>query len=73
MTRTGFSERALDCLVDISALDGIEWDRLVSCVHHRQILDVFEIINGNTGLNPAGSPVGEVVPTVRTFVDGVMG
>ena len=73
MTSTGFCEGTLDCLVHIGTANSIERDGLVACVHYRQILDVLEALNGHTDLYPAGSPVGEVVPTVGTFVDGVGG
>ena len=46
---------------------------MVALVHHWQILDVFESLDGHTNLYPAGSPVGEVIPAVGTFVDGVDG
>ena len=32
---------------------------------------MLEASDGHAGLNPASSPVGEVVPSVRIFVDGV--
>ena len=73
MTCTGFRERALDGLVDIGALNGAGWDGLVSCIHHGQILDVLDTLDGDTGLDPAGSPVGEVIPAFGVFVDGVGG
>ena len=73
VTSTGFREGALDGLVDIGAPDGLEGYGLVALVHHGQILDVLEAADGNTGLNPAGSPIGEVVPAVGTFIDGVGG
>ena len=73
MSCTGFRERALNRLVDIRAPDGIEGNRLVTLVHDGQILDVLEALNGYAGLYPAGSPVGEIVPAVGTFVDGVGG
>ncbi len=34
-------------------------------------LDVLKTPDGHAGLYPAGSPVGKVVPSVGTFVDGV--
>ena len=34
---------------------------------------MLDTLDGDTGLNPAGSPVGEIVPAVGTFVDGVGG
>ena len=70
---TGFRERALDCTVHVSASDGLVGDGLVTCIHHWQVFDVLDTLDGDTGLNPAGSPVGEVVPPFGTFVDGVVG
>ena len=73
MTCTGFGEGALDGLVDIRAPDGIEWDGLVACIHHREVFDMLDSLDGHAGLNPACSPVGEVIPSFGTFVDGVLG
>ena len=73
VTSTGFRERALDCTVHVCASDGLVGDGLVSCIHHRQVFDVLDTLDGDTGLNPAGSPVGEVIPPFGTFVDGVGG
>ena len=73
MTSTCFRERALDCTVHISAPDPFDGYGLVPCIHHRQILDVLETLDGDSGLHPTGSPVGEVVPPFGTFVDGVGG
>ena len=68
---TGFRERALDSLVDIGTPDGVKRDGLVALVHNGQILDVLESLDGDAGLYSACSPVGEIVPAVGTFVDGV--
>ena len=70
---TCFRERALDCTVHVSTPDGLVGDGLVPLIHHGQILDVLDTLDGDTGLNPACSPVGEVIPAFRTFVDGVGG
>ena len=63
----------MDGLVHIGTANGIERDGLVACVHYGKILDVLETLNGHTNLYPAGSPVGEVIPPVGTFIDGVGG
>ena len=73
VTSTSFRERALDCTVHVSASDGLVGDGLVSCIHHRQVFDVLDTLDGNTGLDPGSSPVGEVIPPFGTFVDGVGG
>lgn len=70
---TGFCERALDRAVHVSASDGLVGDGLVTCIHHRQVFDVLDTLDRDTGLNPGSSPVGEVVPPFGTFVDGVVG
>ena len=70
---TCFRERALDCTVHVSAPNGLVGDGLVALIHHGQVLDVLDTLDGDTGLNPAGSPVGEVIPAFGTFVDGVGG
>ena len=63
----------MDCTVHIGAANALVGDGLVSRIHDGQILDVLEALDGDTGLYPAGSPVGEVVPAVVAFVDGVGG
>ena len=73
MTGTSFREGSLDGLVHVEALDIRKWDGLVGVVHDRKVLDVFQSLDGDSGLHPAGSPVGEVVPTFGIFVDGVRG
>ena len=73
MASTGFGEGALDGTVHIRTANALEGDGLVSCIHHRQVLDVLESLDGDTSLNPAGSPVGEVVPAVGILVDDVGG
>ena len=73
MSCTGFRERALDGLDDIRAPDGIKWDGLVPCIHHWEVFDMLDSLDGYTGLNPSSSPVGEVIPAFGTFVDGVLG
>ena len=73
MSGTSFRQRSLDGFVDICAPDRFEWNGLVALVHYGQVLDVLQRLDRHTDLNPAGSPVGEVVPTVGTFVDGVRG
>ena len=73
MTSTGFREGALDRLVHVSASDGLIGDGLVPLIHHRQVFDVLDTLDGDTGLDPGSSPVGEVVPPFGTFVDGVVG
>ena len=54
-----------DCPICSGGLD------LVPHIHNRQILDVFEVLDRDTGLDPAGPAVSKVVPPIRTFVDGV--
>jgi len=71
VTRTSLGERALNCFVDIGASDGIKWNRLILCVHYWQVLDVFKIVDGNSRLYPTGPSISEIVPTIRTLVDGV--
>ena len=73
VTCTCFRERALDSFVHVRASDVLVRDGLVALIHHGQILDVLDTFNGDASLNPAGSPVGEVIPAFRTFVDGVGG
>ena len=71
MTCTSLRERALDGLVDIDALDSSQRNRLIAVVHDGQVLDVLQSFDGHTDLYPASSPVGEIVPPIGTFVDGV--
>ena len=73
MSCTGFGKCTLDSLVDVRALDITEEDGLVSCIHDREILDVFQILDGDTDFDPTCFPISKVVPAIRTFVDGVEG
>ena len=73
MTCTRFRQGALDGFVYIRASDGIKWDGLVPCIHHREVFDMLDSLDGDTGLYPSSSPVGEVIPPFGTFVDGVLG
>lgn len=73
MSCTGFGKCTLDSLVDVSAFYITEEDGLVSGIHDREILDVFQILDGDTDFDPAGFSISKVVPAIRTFVDGVEG
>ena len=72
MSCTSFGKCTLDSLVDVRALDITEEDGLVLGIHYREILDVFQIMDGDTDFHPAGLAIGEVIPAIRTFVDGVV-
>ena len=72
MSCTGFGKCTLDSLVDVRALDITEEDGLVSCIHDREILDVFQILDDDTDFDPAGFSIRKIVPAIRTFVDGVV-
>lgn len=73
MTGTSFREGSLDGLVDVEALDIRKRDGLVGVIHDRKVLDVLQSLDGDSSLHPAGSPVGEVVPSFGILVDGVRG
>ena len=73
MTGTCLREGSLDGLVHVEALDIRKRDGLVGVVHDGKVLDVLQSLDGDSGLHPAGFPVGEVVPSFGILVDGVRG
>ena len=73
MSCTGFRQTSLDGLVDVCAPYIDQRDGLVLRIHDREILDVLETPDDDTGLHPACPSVREVVEPFRTFVDDVGG
>ena len=73
MTCTGFGEAALYRPVDVDAAYGLKRYGLVAGIHDGKVFNVFQVADGDTGLDPACPSVGEVVPSVRILVDGVVG
>ena len=73
VTCTGLGERPLDGSVDVKAGYFRIGNRLVTGVHHGKVLDVLESFDGDSGLYPTASAVGEVVTTVMGFIDSVTG
>ena len=73
MTGTCLSEGPLNGAADIETPDVAKRNGLVGVVHDGEILDMLESLDSYAGFNPAGSPVGEVVPSVGILVDSVGG
>ena len=72
MSCTGFGKGTLNSLVDVGTLDIGQEDGLVLGIHDREILDVFQILDDDPDFDPAGFSIRKIVPTIRTFVDGVV-